>query len=60
MIRRGPRRRRAKLRVVVNGWTYFIHGWTHVIAEVFDHPIGTDPATIAALTEVADRATAAP
>ena len=43
----------------VNGWTYFIHGWTQVIAEVFDHPIGTDPATIAALTEVADRATAA-
>lgn len=20
---------------VEDGWTYFIHGWTHVIAEVF-------------------------
>ena len=44
---------------VVNGWTYFIHGWTQVIAEVFDHPIGTDPATIRALTDVANRATGA-
>jgi len=23
---------------VVDGWTYFIHGWTQVIAEVFDLP----------------------
>ncbi len=44
---------------VVDGWTYFIHGWTQVIAEVFDHPIGTDAATIRALTDVANRATAA-
>jgi len=26
---------------VEDGWTYFIHGWTQVIAEVFDLPIPT-------------------
>ena len=25
--------------VVEDGWTYFIHGWTQVIAEVFHTPI---------------------
>lgn len=25
---------------VVDGWRYFIHGWTQVIAEVFDRPLG--------------------
>ncbi|MCE0487387.1 shikimate dehydrogenase family protein [Ornithinimicrobium sediminis] len=27
---------------VVDGWRYFIHGWTQVIAEVFGVPMGTD------------------
>lgn len=26
---------------VEDGWTYFIHGWTQVIADVFDRPIPT-------------------
>jgi shikimate 5-dehydrogenase len=44
---------------IVNGWTYFIHGWTQVIAEVFDVKIGTDAATIDRLTSVATAATKA-
>lgn len=38
---------------VVDGWTYFIHGWTQVIAEVFGITIGTDAATIKRLTDIA-------
>ncbi|RCW87235.1 shikimate dehydrogenase family protein [Paracoccus lutimaris] len=38
---------------IVDGWTYFIHGWTQVIAEVFHIPIGTDAATIDRLTGIA-------
>ncbi|MEI4472375.1 shikimate dehydrogenase family protein [Frigidibacter sp. MR17.24] len=41
---------------IVDGWTYFIHGWTQVIAEVFDITIGTDAATIDRLTASATRA----
>jgi shikimate 5-dehydrogenase len=26
---------------IENGWTYFLHGWTQVIAEVFDIAIAT-------------------
>ena len=39
--------------IVVDGWTYFIHGWTQVIAEVFHIEIGTDEATIDRLTRIA-------
>lgn len=42
---------------IVDGWTYFIHGWTQVIAEVFHIRIGTDAATIDRLTEIARQAT---
>lgn len=28
--------------VVHDGWTYFIHGWTAVISEIYDVPIGPD------------------
>ncbi|WP_062229164.1 shikimate dehydrogenase family protein [Aureimonas frigidaquae] len=38
---------------IVDGWTYFIHGWTQVIAEVFHIRIGTDAGTIDRLTRVA-------
>ncbi len=41
---------------IVDGWTYFIHGWTQVIAEVFEISIGTDAATIDRLTDIALRA----
>jgi shikimate 5-dehydrogenase len=37
---------------VVDGWRYFIHGWTQVIAEVFDVPM--PPATVARLAALAE------
>jgi shikimate 5-dehydrogenase len=37
---------------VVDGWRYFIHGWSQVIAEVFDRPM--DPALVARLAEAAE------
>ena len=38
---------------IVDGWTYFIHGWTQVIAEVFDITIDTGAGTIDLLTDIA-------
>jgi shikimate 5-dehydrogenase len=40
---------------VEDGWTYFIHGWTQVIAEVFDVEIATSGAQFDALVAAADR-----
>jgi shikimate 5-dehydrogenase len=37
---------------VVDGWRYFIHGWTQVIAEVFD--IAMDGATVERLAALAE------
>jgi shikimate 5-dehydrogenase len=36
-----------------DGWNYFIHGWTCVIADVFHAEIPTDPKSFARLAEVA-------
>ena len=41
--------------VVEDGWTYFIHGWTQVIAEVFDVEIPTSGPRFDALVAAADR-----
>jgi len=41
---------------VVDGWTYFIHGWTKVIAEVFDIVIDPGPDNIGHLTRIAREA----
>lgn len=57
---RGPRdfleqaRRQAPDRrlTVADGWVYFLHGWAHVIAEVFD--LGLDEALLARLEHAAD------
>jgi shikimate dehydrogenase len=38
--------------VVVDGWRYFIHGWSQVIADVFDLPM--EPALVARLAEAAE------
>ena len=38
---------------IVDGWTYFIHGWTQVIAEVFAIEIDPGERSMAALTEIA-------
>ena len=37
---------------VVDGWRYFIHGWSQVVAEVFDLPM--DPARVTELAEAAE------
>ena len=42
---------------IYNGWTYFIHGWTQVIAEVFSIDIDTSHANINKLTQIANAAT---
>ncbi|MEQ3553582.1 hypothetical protein WIS52_24175 [Pseudonocardia nematodicida] len=38
---------------VVDGWTYFLHGWTQVIGEVFDIDIPTTGPEFTALGEIA-------
>lgn len=53
-VQAGARRLR-----VEDGWTYFIHGWTQVIAEVFGVPIDSGPAGIAELSRIADASRAA-
>ncbi|EYD74293.1 hypothetical protein Rumeso_04157 [Rubellimicrobium mesophilum DSM 19309] len=45
---------------VEDGWTYFIHGWTQVIAEVFGVAIDTGAESIAELTRIANAAAKAP
>ena len=37
---------------VVDGWRYFIHGWSQVVAEVFD--LEMKPALVARLAEAAE------
>lgn len=37
--------------VSVDGWRYFLHGWTEVISEVFDVPM--TPSTFAMLSDIA-------
>jgi len=39
--------------VIEDGWRYFIHGWTQVIADVFD--IDMPPETVTRLSEIAAR-----
>ncbi|MBB3934158.1 shikimate dehydrogenase family protein [Aureimonas phyllosphaerae] len=41
---------------VEDGWTYFLHGWTQVIAEVFETPIPTSGAGFDAISDIAIRA----
>jgi shikimate 5-dehydrogenase len=38
---------------VEDGWTYFVHGWTRVIAEVFDVEIPTSGPAFDKLSEIA-------
>ncbi|MDK1389545.1 shikimate dehydrogenase [Sinorhizobium sp. 8-89] len=41
---------------VEDGWTYFIHGWTQVIAEVFDVEIPTSGPSFDRISEIAREA----
>jgi len=45
---------------IEDGWTYFIHGWTRVISEVFGIEIPTSGPEFDKLSEVASRARSAP
>lgn len=47
----------ARSLTVVDGWVYFIHGWTRVIAEVFDIDIPMSGPAFDALSRVAKEAT---
>lgn len=40
---------------IEDGWTYFIHGWTQVIAEVFDIDIPVKGSSFDALSDIAQR-----
>lgn len=42
---------------VEDGWTYFLHGWTQVIAEVFDMAIPTSGPGFEAIARIAREAT---
>jgi shikimate 5-dehydrogenase len=42
--------------IVVDGWTYFIHGWTQVIAEVFNIEIPTRGPAFDAISSLAQQA----
>ena len=42
---------------VEDGWVYFIHGWTHVITEVFDIEIPTSGPKFKELSRIATEAT---
>lgn len=44
---------KAKNLHIEDGWVYFIHGWTRVIAEVFDVDIPTSGPTFDKLSEIA-------
>jgi hypothetical protein len=41
---------------VEDGWTYFIHGWTQVIAEVFDVAIAPSGPTFDRISDIAREA----
>jgi len=42
---------------IEDGWTYFIHGWTQVIAEVFDIEVATSGPQFDAISRIAAEAT---
>jgi len=50
-MRQAQAQQQARNLHVEDGWEYFIHGWTQVIAEVFDIPI--DDATLETLSVIA-------
>jgi hypothetical protein len=48
------RRQEAERRLFIeDGWIYFLHGWTRVIAEVFDVDIPTSGPEFDRLSEIA-------
>lgn len=41
---------------IEDGWTYFLHGWTQVIAEVFDITIPPSGPSFEAISDIAKQA----
>ena len=52
-LEQAERQREARSLRVVDGWEYFIHGWTRVIAEVFDLDIPTEGPEFDRISEIA-------
>ncbi|HET6518262.1 MAG TPA: hypothetical protein VFG47_00370 [Geminicoccaceae bacterium] len=52
-LHRARRQTEARRLRVADGWVYFLYGWAHVIAEVFDRPL--DDALFARLERAAER-----
>jgi shikimate 5-dehydrogenase len=50
------RQQRERSLRIEDGWTYFIHGWTQVIAEVFDVAIPTSGPSFDRISEIAIQA----
>jgi len=50
------RQKREKSLQIEDGWTYFIHGWTQVIAEVFDVKIPTSGPAFEDISKIAFQA----
>lgn len=40
---------------IIDGWDYFILGWTRIISEVFHHPHDNSPQSLQQLSEIATR-----
>lgn len=51
-LHQAERQAQSRYLTVVDGWRYFIHGWTQVIADVFD--LKLTPATVEKLAEIAE------
>ncbi len=57
-LQQAARRRDARSLQIVDGWDYFIHGWTSVIAEVFGVDIPTAGPQFERLSAIARDTTA--
>ena len=59
VVEQARRQQQSRSLQIEDGWSYFLHGWTQVIAEVFDVPIASSGPQFDALSEIARRATTA-
>ncbi|MCL4069392.1 hypothetical protein M3484_22800 [Pseudomonas sp. GX19020] len=55
-LQQAERARAAKALQIEDGWTYFLHGWTQVIAEVFDIDIPVSGPVFNEISRIADAA----
>ena len=50
-MRQAEKQQRSRSLLIEDGWRYFIHGWSQVVADVFD--IAMPPEAVAELARVA-------